>query len=238
MTKRTGCKTAFFSSRDIVCLLVALLCMAGAYGQAKSTEQPREMKILEEHKDASGNIVRTIQYYQGNARVTETRIINPFKSLTAPIDPDTLDKEHLMLVINKSKYVMDLYYRKKKVRSYKVVFGPKPQENKMMKGDRRTPEGWYTILEKHTSNRYQKFIHLDYPNDSARKRFELLKQKGTIPPNAEIGGDVGIHGVWKGGDDMIEMGVCWTDGCIAMKNKDVEDLYRLVDSGVRVLIRK
>jgi hypothetical protein len=88
------------------------------------------------------------------------------------------------------------------------------------------------------SARYNKFLKLDYPNDSSWAKFATLKAKGQIPQTAEIGGDVGIHGVWKGGDDMIEMGVGWTDGCIAVKNKDVDELYRLLEPGVRVLVRK
>jgi hypothetical protein len=79
---------------------------------------------------------------------------------------------------------------------------------------------------------------LNYPNDSSYARFARLKQKGEIPAPAAIGGDVGIHGVWKGGDDMIELGVNWTDGCIALKNKDIDDLYALIDVGCRVYIRK
>ena len=225
-------------TRSLFWLFAFLFMVHQAAGQNKNADKPSDIRILEEHKDANGNTVRTIQYYQAGTRVTETRVISSFKSLNAPIDPDTLNKDSLMLIVNKSRYVLDMYNRKKKIRTYKVVFGPKPQENKMMKGDRRTPEGWFNISEKHASARYQKFIHIDYPNDSARKRFAVLKQKGLVPPDAEIGGDVGIHGVWKGGDDMIEMGVGWTDGCIAMKNKDIEDLYRLVDQGVRVLIRK
>ena len=108
----------------------------------------------------------------------------------------------------------------------------------MMKGDRRTPEGKFAVLNKRPSARYNKFIQIDYPNDLSRERFSMLKQKGLIPQNAEIGGDVGIHGIWKGGDEMIEMGIGWTDGCIALKNKDIDDLYRFLDAGVRVYIRK
>lgn len=203
-----------------------------------SHAQPTDVKILSERKDKDGNIIRTIQFYQGSQRVTETRIIRPFVNLNAPINPDTLNNDSLMVVVSKSRFVLDVYYRKRKIRSYKVVFGPKPHENKMMKGDRCTPEGWYKVQEKHISGRYNKFIHIDYPNDSAYARFYRLKQKGTIPPNAEIGGDVGIHGVWKGGEDMIDMGIGWTDGCIALKNTDVDDLYRIVKPGARVLIRK
>lgn len=201
-------------------------------------QAPTDIKILEERRNAAGDIVRTIQYSQGGKRVTETRIIKQFQPLTHPIDPDTLNRDSLFVVVSKSRFVLDVYYRRKKIRSYKVVFGPRPKENKMMKGDRCTPEGKFSVLNKHASARYDKFIQIDYPNDSSRVRFEQLKKRGAIPANADIGGDVGIHGIWKGGDEMIDMGVGWTDGCIAMKNKDIEELYGILDVGVKVFIRK
>lgn len=107
-----------------------------------------------------------------------------------------------------------------------------------MEGDRCTPEGWFKIADKRNSSKYNKFMLLNYPNEKSYEQFKKLKEKGSIPANARIGGDVGIHGIWPGGDDMIEMGVGWTDGCIAMKNKDVDDLYKWVHVGMRVYIRK
>ncbi len=221
--------------------ILFLSCTIGigllSFPQARA-QTPTDIKILEERRNAAGDIVRTIQYTQGGKRVTETRIIKQFQSLTQPINPDTLNRDSLFVVVSKSRFVLDVYYRRKKIRSYKVVFGPKPKENKMMKGDRCTPEGKFLVLNKHASARYDKFIQIDYPNDSSRVRFEQLKKRGAIPANAEIGGDVGIHGIWKGGDEMIDMGVGWTDGCIAMKNKDIEELYGILDVGVKVFIRK
>ena len=79
---------------------------------------------------------------------------------------------------------------------------------------------------------------LSYPNDSAYARFNKLKAAGKIPATARIGGDVGIHGIWKGGDDMIEMGVGWTDGCVAIKNQDIEELFSMVGVGTKVIIRR
>jgi hypothetical protein len=79
---------------------------------------------------------------------------------------------------------------------------------------------------------------INYPNDSSVARFNTLKRKGQIPTAAKIGGAVGIHGIWKGGDDMIEMGVGWTDGCVALKNRDVEELYSIIGVGTRVYIRR
>ncbi len=220
--------------RYALCLLGLLFVSLAVLGQG----QPQDMRVMEEVRKADGTIVRKIQYTQNGRRVTETHIIKPHTIVNVPINPDTLDKSQLMVVIHKSRYTLDLYYRRKKIRSYKVVFGPKPKEDKKMKGDRCTPEGKFLVLNKHPSARYNKFIQIDYPNDSSYIHFNNLKKRGLIPANAEIGGDVGIHGIWKGGDDMIEMGMGWTDGCIAMKNADVDDLYRFLELGVPVFIRK
>jgi murein L,D-transpeptidase YafK len=214
--------------------MLALLLATRAVAQTT----PTDIRVLKEERNANGETVRTIQYMLNGRRVVESSVLRPVARLNVPLKADTLDPQHLLVVITKSRYVLDVFYRRAKVRSYKVVFGPRPMENKMMKGDRRTPEGWYRIDNKHISGQYNRFMHIDYPNDSSMIRFELLKRRGTIPPNAELGGDVGIHGVWKGGDDMIENGVGWTDGCIALKNKDMDELYSLVPVGVRVLIRR
>jgi murein L,D-transpeptidase YafK len=238
MTLITTGRIARYPMRIFLCMLLVLFYNTYAFAQGKGDVQQMEIKVLDEHRDAEGNLVRTIEYYKDGSRIRETRILKQFAGLNTPIDPDTLNKDSLMVVINKTRFVLDLYYKRKKIRMYKVVFGPKPKENKMMKGDRCTPEGKFSVLNKRPSARYNKFIQIDYPNDESRARFAMLKQKGLVPQNAEIGGDVGIHGVWPKGDDMIDMGIGWTDGCIALKNKDIDDLYRFLDAGVRVYIRK
>ena len=95
---------------------------------------------------------------------------------------------------------------------------------------------YYT--DQNPNSKYDKFMLLSYPNDSSLARFNRLKENGYIPKIAKIGGDVGIHGVWKGGDDMIEMGVGWTYGCVAIKNKDIEELFSLVGVGTKVTIKR
>ncbi len=227
-----------------ICLLLAVLWLVAlhsprAAAQGKSgLAQPTNIKIIDEHKDKKGNTVRTVQYELGGKRITETEIITPTIGRRVPIDPDTMNRDSVMVVVNKSKYNLEVFYRRKLIRSYKAVFGPKPMENKNMAGDRCTPEGWFTIQSKNPQSKYHKFMLINYPNDSSIARFNRLKAKGEIPANAQLGGDVGIHGIWKGGDDMIELGVCWTDGCIALKNADIDDLYTLVAPGTRVYIRK
>lgn len=225
---------AFFFLFFITGLCTALRCAA-----QDNQQKPTDIKVLEEKKDRYGNTLRTVQYRQGKNIITETQIIHPDTYYNnRPIDPDTLNKDSVMVMVDKSKFTVEVYYRHRKIRVYKAVFGPRPQENKIMAGDRATPEGWFKIQNKNPNSKYDKFILLDYPNDSSIARFNRLKATGQLPPTAKIGGDIGIHGTWKGAEDMIEMGVCWTDGCVALKNKDIEELYRLVGIGTTVYIKK
>lgn len=226
-------------------VLLAFFLYTGdrAYAQTRqnqpSASRPRtNFKVVEEHKDKDGNIIRTVQFEQGRTRFTETQLIKMTPNLHLPIHADTLNKDSVLLIVNKSHYIVEVYYRRKKVRAYKAVFGPKPLQDKKMEGDRCTPEGWFTIVTKNATSKYNKFLLLDYPNDSSVARFNALKASGAIPKSARIGGSVGIHGIWKGGDDMIEKGVCWTDGCVAITNKDVDELYTFVSVGTRVFIKK
>src|ERR1035437_913205 len=88
--------------RKLVLFLFCLMFFINGWGQGRLTMEkdkdlppPRNLKILEEHKDAKGNIVRTIQYDQGKNRITETLIIPPKSNINIriPINPDTLNKD-------------------------------------------------------------------------------------------------------------------------------------------------
>ncbi len=202
--------------------------------------RPTNIKVLDEYKDGKGNIVRVVQFNEGLMRVTQT-IIEPIKptiGLRVPFNADTARKDSMTIFISKSNYMLQLRYRGKIIRAYKAVFGPNPLQNKLMEGDRNTPEGVFRISSKNAASKYDKFMGLNYPNDSALVRFNKLKASGALPASARIGGDVGIHGIWPGGDDMIQLGIGWTDGCIALKNKDVEELFSMVGVGTKVIIRK
>ena len=225
-------------------LVVSLWCVEApaqlTADAASQTPMPRNVKVIEEYNDRKGNMVRVIQYSQGLMKVTET-IIMPRTvqvGFKAPINPDTLIRDSIVVFVNKSRYNVQVFYRKKVIRSYKAVFGPKPQQDKFMEGDRCTPEGWFKITAKNPASKYHRFLLIDYPNDSNRVRFNKLKESGVLPATARIGGSVGIHGVWAGGDDLVELGVGWTDGCVALKNRDMEELYSLVGVGSQVYITK
>ena len=231
-------KQVFFS------LLLLLPVMASAQQPAEKPAEeaprPQNIKLLDEYKDGKGNIVRIVQFTQGRMRVTQT-IITPLKAPTnirIAFSPDTLKKHLLRIVVSKSSYSLRLMYGNRTIRSYKAVFGPNPTKNKLMEGDRCTPEGSFTIANKNPNSKYDRFMGISYPNDSSTRRFNAAKAAGSIPASATIGGNVGIHGIWPGGDDLIEMGIGWTDGCIALKNKDIEELFSFVGVGTRVTVQK
>ncbi len=202
--------------------------------------RPTNIKVLSETEDGRGNTIRIVQFNEGLMKVTQT-IIEPKKpkvGVVVPIRMDTARKDSISIVISKSSYVLVVKYRGKAIRVYKATFGPNPMLNKSMEGDRNTPEGIFRIASKNAASKYNKFLGLNYPNDSSYARFNRLKANGVLPASATIGGNVGIHGIWPGGDDLIKLSIGWTDGCIALANKDIEDLYSLISVGTKVLILK
>jgi len=101
----------------------------------------------------------------------------------------------------------------------------------MQQGDKSTPEGHYKILEKKQNGQtsYHRAFLLDYPNDADKKRFTLNKKNGIIHQNASIGNLIEIHGSGGKGTD-------WTDGCVALRDSHMEELFALCPVGTRVTI--
>lgn len=221
-------------------LLTIIACIGVLTATAQAEKRPKDVKIVREYDDGKGHIVRELQYKEGSMLVTQTVIIpkRPKSTSGIAINPDTIDKDSLVIYVNKSKYEIMMFYKRRLIRKYKAVFGPNPELNKRMEGDRNTPEGWFTITRLNPNSKYNKFMELSYPDAKHIENFKRLKERGVIPKNARIGGNVGIHGIWPGGDDMIELGVGWTDGCVAICNNDMNELYRIAGIGTRVFIKK
>jgi hypothetical protein len=140
------------------------------------------------------------------------------------------------IVINKPDYVMKVYKSKECIATYPVAFGNKDQGDKMCEGDRKTPDGLFTIIAKRVHDKWDKYFTLDYPTAENHKKFNLLKSNHLIPDNAAIGGSIGIHGTWPNEDFAIDQRQNWTDGCISLKNKNIEELYNFIPVGTKVLI--
>ena len=142
------------------------------------------------------------------------------------------------VVILKSKYELQIYDSSGEwIVTYPVVFGNKDMRDKMMEGDRRTPEGVFHIANKRKHEKWNSFMMIDYPTRESYQKFNQRKEQGIIPSGAKIGGSIGIHGTWPHEEYAIDQYQNWTEGCISTKNNYVEEIFALLPVGTRVEIR-
>ena len=142
------------------------------------------------------------------------------------------------IIIDKSDYELHVYDDKGWYATYPVVFGTTSLDDKQMEGDKKTPEGNFKIISKKLHAKWDRFLMLDYPTKESMERFKQRKERGELPKNATVGGGVGIHGTWPHEDYQVDKYKNWTNGCIALKNEDVEEIYTYAPIGTRVTIRK
>ena len=156
---------------------------------------------------------------------------------TTSFHSTTAGENDFSLVITKHTYKMKIYDANNNLLiSYPVVFGNNDLNDKMMKGDRETPEGVFHIVSKRVHEKWRRFMMLDYPNADSYKRFQERKSKGLIPKNAEIGSGIGIHGTWPHEEFAIDRNQNWTQGCISTKNMYIDKIYQYIPVGTQVTI--
>lgn len=127
--------------------------------------------------------------------------------------------------VDKSERVLKLIHEGQAFRTYPVALGDSPQGHKLYEGDERTPEGLYLIDGRNPNSHYHLSLSISYPNSRDVARAE---SKGLDP-----GGQIMIHGTPKRGDRRRSD---WTDGCIAVSNSAMEEIWQLVDEGTLIEI--
>lgn len=135
-----------------------------------------------------------------------------------------------LVVVKKSQYSLTLYSHGIPVKRFWVALGPNPRGQKVREGDMRTPEGRYLLDYKKDNSSYYKAIHISYPNLADLER---AKKIGVNP-----GGNILLHGQRKGSimsNETVQQSN-WTNGCIALVNKDMEEVYELVQPGTPIEI--
>ncbi len=147
-------------------------------------------------------------------------------------------KSAYYIVIDKSSYELNVYDAEGWLIAYPVVFGNNDQGDKLMEGDRKTPEGAFTIISKRVHNKWCRYMGLDFPTAADINKFKIRKQQGLIPGYARQGGGIGIHGTWPREENAVDEYQNWTEGCISMKNEHVKQLFNIVSIGTRVIIQK
>ena len=126
---------------------------------------------------------------------------------------------------------LQLLSQGKVIRSYKVARGGVPIGPKARQGDHKTPEGVYVLDSRNTHSQFYKSIHISYP--SVRER-EAARQRGV-----SAGGEVFVHGLpngygWVGSSHWLKD---WTDGCIAVTNTEMDEIWQAVADGTPIEIR-
>lgn len=135
-------------------------------------------------------------------------------------------QEVTYIVIDKSDRNMRLYHKNRVLKSYRVQLGFSPVGDKERQGDGRTPEGLYRIDRKNPYSDFHLSLGISYPDGKDRI---IAATKGVDP-----GGDIFIHG---GPQDGIPRNYDWTRGCIAVSDRQIEEIYAMVEVDTPVLIR-
>ncbi len=134
------------------------------------------------------------------------------------------------VLVDKSERKMWLIAGGRKYREYDISLGDRPQGHKEREGDERTPEGRYVIDYRNPESRFHLSLHISYPRPEDS---EYASRMGFSP-----GGNIFIHGLPNGMESLPQSyaGRDWTDGCIAVDNSEIEEIWQLVKDGTPIEI--
>lgn len=135
------------------------------------------------------------------------------------------------VVVLKSRRLLVLMKGDEKIKEYTVALGSDPVGPKVREGDHKTPEGLYVLDRRNPKSRFYKSIHISYPSPQDRERASKL---GVAP-----GGDVMIHGLpngfgWLG---HVHRRRDWTDGCVAVTDDEMDEIWGMVADGTPIEIK-
>lgn len=135
------------------------------------------------------------------------------------------------VLVDKSERRLYLLHRDRVVQSYDVALGERPRGDKLWEGDGRTPEGDYVLDWRNPDSDYFLSLHVSYPNRRDQRRAERL---GVTP-----GGAIMIHGSpnWFELSGPYSRSTDWTDGCIAVSNRAMVEIWHAVEDGTPITIQ-
>lgn len=147
-----------------------------------------------------------------------------------PEDKLPADTQIDKLVVYKSERELLAYSNGKLVKTYKISLGGNPIGDKEFEGDKKTPEGRYTINDKNPNSGYHKNLGVSYPN---KDDIENAKRLGKL-----AGSDIKIHGLRNrtGIIGKFHRWFDWTLGCIAVTDEEIDELYNAVKIGTPIEI--
>ena len=196
-----------------------------------------------------------LAFNEGRFKLSEEKLVAAEKSIMGSFySADVLLKEYLgnyqkwqhwvkntinysernnsyIIIIDKIGREIRIYHDGMLKNNFRIELGKNWIGDKQFLGDKATPEGNYKVIDRkqHPQTKFYKALLLDYPNSDDIQRFNHDRKTGAIPGSAKIGGLIEIHGEGGRGND-------WTDGCIALKNSDMDIIYSIIRTGTRVTI--
>lgn len=136
------------------------------------------------------------------------------------------------IVVYKSKRKLEAYSGGALVKSYVISLGDQPIGHKEFEGDEKTPEGQYTINAKNPLSGYHKNLGISYPNQEDLGHARTLHKKA--------GGDIKIHGLRNdlGFIGKLHRFIDWTNGCMAVTDEEIDELYKAVEINTPIIINQ
>lgn len=166
-------------------------------------------------------MVASVVVLPATAPAQETQLASIYTSSESNIDRVVVDKSERRLMLMRDGYA---------VRTFPIALGRNPEGPKRIRGDGRTPEGVYALDWRNPNSNFYRSIHVSYPNASDRMRAEEL--------SADPGGMIMIHGrpnYSRTGDYGLRSD--WTEGCIAVSNYAMDEIWDMVEDGTLIEIR-
>jgi murein L,D-transpeptidase YafK len=163
---------------------------------------------------------------------TAARAESPLPSsalLTPSVEPALPMADRVL--VSKADRKLQLLRNGEVLRTYKIALGLRPEGHKEFEGDFRTPEGLYHLIRRNPNSEYFLSIQIDYPNDRDLAR---ARKQGLRP-----GGAIMIHGqpnVPRKPRDYYS-NVDWTEGCIAVSNSDMVEIWLMTPPDTPIEIR-
>lgn len=135
------------------------------------------------------------------------------------------------VIVMKKERTLTLMSGDNILKAYKIALGGTPVGPKGQEGDHKTREGTYVLDRRNPNSKFYRSIHISYPNAEDRDRAQKL---GVSP-----GGDVMVHGLpngfgWLGAAHLARD---WTDGCVAVTNQEMDEIWNAVPDGTPIEIR-
>lgn len=150
------------------------------------------------------------------------------------------------LVVRKAERLLQVFDDGELIKTYKIALGRAPQGDKETEGDGKTPEGEFYVFTKNERSKFYLSLGLSYPNAEAARRglrekliseaehdeiLRAIAEKRMPPQKTALGGEIYIHG-GSGSSSSDD----WTEGCVALPNEEIKELFGAIPVGARVLV--